>query len=458
MNNPITASEQRLQEYLSRLTAVLGHADRKARLVGYCTGLLLPGERKSVEPMAARLEPAQVPSLHQALHHFVATAGWRDEAVLAAVREQVLPALTRHDPITAWIIDDTSFPKKGTHSVGVARQYCGQLGKQENCQVAVSLSIANAWASLPIAFELYLPEDWAGDPARRTKAGVPTELGFRTKPEIALMQIRRALEDGVPPGVILGDAGYGIDTGFRTALSELALVYVLGVQSSLGVWPPGCGPLPPKPWSGKGRPPKLWRRDAEHQPVTAKDLALTLPPSAWQTVSWREGRSGALEGRFAAVRVRPSHRDCWRAEPHAEEWLLIEWPEGKKEPSKYWLSTLPAATTLVDLVGTAKLRWRIERDYQELKQELGLDHFEGRGWRGFHHHATLCIAAYGFLVRERSLFPPQDRFRGQAPALYRPYEVVTDAGSQGKLVSERSRPGSARSAFQAAQAASTTAS
>ena len=405
MNNPITASEQRLQEYLSRLTAVLGHADRKARLVGYCTGLLLPGERKSVEPMAARLEPAQVPSLHQALHHFVATAGWRDEAVLAAVREQVLPALTRHDPITAWIIDDTSFPKKGTHSVGVARQYCGQLGKQENCQVAVSLSIANAWASLPIAFELYLPEDWSGDPARRTKAGVPTELGFRTKPEIALMQIRRALEDGVPPGVILGDAGYGIDTGFRTALSELALVYVLGVQSSLGIWPPGCGPLPPKPWSGKGRPPKLWRRDAEHQPVTAKDLALTLPPSAWQTVSWREGRSGALEGRFAAVRVRPSHRDYWRAEPHAEEWLLIEWPEGKKEPSKYWLSTLPATTTLVDLVGTAKMRWRIERDYQELKQELGLDHFEGRGWRGFHHHATLCIAAHAFLIAERARLP-----------------------------------------------------
>ena len=173
MSDPITASEQRLQEYLSRLTAVLGHADRKVRLVGYCTGLLLPGERKSVEPMAARLEPAQVPSLHQALHHFVATAAWSDAAVLAAVREQVLPALTRHGPITAWIIDDTSFPKKGTHSVGVARQYCGQLGKQENCQVAVSLSVANDWASLPIAFELYLPEDWAGDPARRTKAGVP---------------------------------------------------------------------------------------------------------------------------------------------------------------------------------------------------------------------------------------------------------------------------------------------
>ena len=264
MSDPITASEQRLQEYLSRLTAVLGHADRKARLVGYCTGLLLPGERKSVEPMAARLDPAQVPSLHQALHHFVATAAWRDEAVLAAVREQVLPALTQHGPVTAWIIDDTSFPKKGRHSVGVARQYCGQLGKQENCQIAVSLSVANNWASLPIAFELYLPEDWSGDPARRAKAGVPEDLAFRTKPQIALAQIRRALADGVPPGVILGDAGYGIDTGFRTTLSSLALPYVLGVQSTIGVWPPGCGPLPPKPWSGKGRPPKLWRRDAEH--------------------------------------------------------------------------------------------------------------------------------------------------------------------------------------------------
>ena len=413
----LVAGEQRLQNYLSQLADVLGHADRKGRLVGYCTGLLLPGERKSVEPMAARLDPAQVPSLHQALHHFVATSPWHDDAVLAAVRERVLPALTRHGPITAWIIDDTGFPKKGTHSVGVARQYCGQLGKQENCQVAVSLSVANSLASLPIAFELYLPEDWASDPARRAKAGVPENLAFRTKPQIALTQIRHALTDDVAPGVILGDAGYGIDTDFRQALSELALVYVMGVQSSLGVWPPGCGPLPPKPWSGKGRPPKLWRRDAAHQPCTAKELALALPSDAWQTVSWRQGSAGELDGRLAAVRVRPSHRDYWRSEPHAEEWLLIEWPQDKKEPSKYWLSTLPATTSLVDLVGMAKLRWRIERDYQELKQELGLDHFEGRGWRGFHHHATLCLAAYGFLVRERSLFPPEVRFQRPPVAL-----------------------------------------
>src|SRR3954469_14908351 len=413
----LMAGEQRLQDYLSQLADVLGHADRKERLVGYCTGLLLPGERKSIEPMAARLDPAQVPSLHQALHHFVATSPWHDDAVLAAVREQVLPALTRHGPITAWIIDDTGLPKKGTHSVGVARQYCGQLGKQENCQVAVSLSVANSPASLPVAFELYLPENWASDPARRAKAGVPPELGFRTKPQIALAQIRRALADGVSPGIVLGDAGYGIDTDFRHALSELGLVYVLGVQSSLGVWPPGHGPLPPKPWSGKGRPPKLWRRDSDPQPVTAKELALALPPDAWQMVSWRQGSAGELAGRFAALRVRPSHRDYWRCEPHGEEWLLIEWPKDKKEPAKYWLSTLPATTSLVELVGTAKRRWLIERDYQELKQELGLDHFEGRGWRGFHHHATLCLAAYGFLIRERSLFPPEVRFQRPPVAL-----------------------------------------
>ena len=416
--SPDAGSEVRFQAYLSALSEVIGHADRIDPLRRYCTGLLLPGERKSVEPMAAKLDPLHVPATHQSLHHFVAKAPWSDAAVLAAVREQVLPALTRHGPITAWILDDTGFPKKGTHSVGVARQYCGQLGKQDNCQVAVSLSLANDGSSLPVAFDLHVPEEWADDPVRRAKAGIPKTLPFRTKPQIALEQIRQALADGLPPGVVLGDAAYGVDTDFRTALTALSLSYVLGVQSTLGVWPPGCGPLPPKPWSGKGRRPTLQRRDDAHQPVSAKDLAFTLPASAWQTVSWREGsQGGELSGRFAAVRVRPSHRDCWRSEPHAEEWLLIEWPDGDKEPGKYWLSTLPATTALVDLVHMAKLRWRIERDYQDLKQELGLDHYEGRGWRGFHHHATLCIAAYGFLVRERSLFPPEEQFRRQAPAL-----------------------------------------
>src|SRR5689334_15979420 len=411
-------SESRFNTYLDALIAELGHADRAAPFQSYCAGLLLPGERKSVEPMAARLEPERVQATQQSLHHLVAKADWSDEAMLTAVRSQVLPAIEQHGAINAWIVDDTGFPKKGTHSVGVARQYCGQLGKQDNCQVAVSLSLANDGSSLPVAFDLHVPEEWADDPVRRAKAGVPKTLPFRTKPQIALEQIQQALADGLPPGVVLGDAAYGVDTDLRTALTTLSLSYVLGVQSTLGVWPPGCGPLPPKPWSGKGRRPTLQRRDDAHQPVSAKDLAFTLPASVWQTVSWCEGsQGGELSGRFAAVRVRPFHRDYWRSEPHPEEWLLIEWPEGDEEPGKYWLSTLPAPTALVDLVHMAKLRWRIERDYQDLKQELGLDHYEGRGWRGFHHHATLCIAAYGFLVRERSLFPPEEQFQRQAPAL-----------------------------------------
>jgi SRSO17 transposase len=415
--SPDAGSEVRFQAYISALCEVIGHADRIDPLRHYCTGLLLPGERKSIEPMAAQLDPLHVQATHQSLHHFIAQAPWSDAGVLTAVREQVLPVPIQHGQVTAWILDDTGFAKKGKHSVGVARQYCGQLGKQDNCQVAVSLSLAHDWASLPVAFELYLPEEWANDPVRRAKAGVPKTLPFRTKPQIALEQIRPARADGLPPGVVLGDAAYGVETDFRTALTALSLSYVLGVQASLGVWPPGCAPLPPKPWSGTGRKPTRQRRDAEPQPVSAKDLALTLAPTAWQTVTWRAASQGELSGRFAAVRVRPSHRDTERAEPWPEEWLLIEWPEGDKEPAKYWLSTLPDTTALIDLVHMAKLRWRIERDYQELKQELGLDHYEGRGWRGFHHHATLCIAAYGFLVRERSLFPPEEQFQRPTPAL-----------------------------------------
>jgi SRSO17 transposase len=399
-------SESQFAVYVEGLAKALGHADRVAPLKAYCTGLILPGERKSVEPMAARLEPARVGAAHQSLHHFVAKADWSDEAVLAVVRAEVLPAIEQQGAIRAWIVDDTGFPKKGTHSVGVARQYCGQLGKQDNCQIAVSLSVANDHASLPVAWRLYLPEGWANDPERRAKAGVPEDVLFRTKPEIALNQIQTVLSAGVPRGVVLADAGYGIDTAFRTGLTAMGLTYIVGIQSSTSLWSPGMGPLPPKAWSGRGRPPSLIRRHPEHKPVAAKQLARTLPESAWRSVTWREGTKGSLTSRFAAVRIRPAHRDYWRSAPRPEEWLLIEWPKGESEPTKYWLSNLPQDMALANLVDMAKLRWRIERDYQELKQEIGLGHYEGRGWRGFHHHATLAIAAYGFLVSERSLIPP----------------------------------------------------
>ena len=409
------SSESRFRAFVERLSDAVGHADRNEPLRAYCMGLMLPGDRKSVEPMAARIEPGRVSAMHQAMHHFVANAPWSEEAVLAAVRGWALPAIEARGPIRAWIVDDTGFPKKGKHSVGVARQYCGQLGKQDNCQVAVSLSVANDAASLPIAFRLYLPEEWESDKARRRKGGVPEDVVFRTKPEIALEQIDAALRAGVARGVVLADAAYGNDTDFRDQLTA-GLRYVVGVQSSITVWPPGAAPLAPKRYGGIGRPPKLVRRDAEHQPVSAKALAMSLPSSRYRTVAWRVGSAGTLRSRFAAVRVRPAHRDTWRATPRAEEWLLMEWPAGETEPTKYFLSTMPAATPIKLLVDLAKLRWRIERDYQDLKQELGLGHYEGRGWRGFHHHAALSIAAYGFLVSERSPIPPSgSRWRPKAP-------------------------------------------
>jgi SRSO17 transposase len=412
--------EARFAAYLDGIASVLGHASRAAAARAYCTGLLLPGERKSIEPMAARIAPARVQAAHQSLHHVVAQAEWSDAALLAAVREQVLPAIARHGPIRYWIVDDTGFPKKGKHSVGVARQYCGELGKQENCQVAVSLSVANDRASLPVSWRLYLPEAWAEDPKRRAKAGVPEETGFETKPAIALGQVRQALAEGVPAGIVLGDAGYGDETGFRVGVGDLGLRYVLGIRPATSVWPPGMAPLPPAPWSGRGRPPARLRRSPEHRPVSAKELAQGLPQRAWRTITWREGSRAVLTSRFAAVRVRPAHRDTLRSEPWPEEWLLIERPRGAAEPTKYWLSNLPPRTAVRDLVHAAKARWVIERDYQELKQEIGLGHYEGRGWRGFHHHASLCVAAYGFLAAERCLFPPRSRFTRQrlkAPAL-----------------------------------------
>jgi SRSO17 transposase len=422
------SSEARFSAYVEGLVSVLGHADRAQPLRDYCLGLMLPGERKSVEPMAAVTAPQRTAAQHQSLLHFVGEGGWSDEAVLAKVRELVLPEIEQHGPIEAWIIDDTGFPKKGKHSVGVARQYCGQLGKQDNCQVAVSLSVASHAASLPIAYRLYLPEEWACDSERRRKAKVPDEIGFQTKHEIALEQICSACQAGVLRGVGLFDAGYGNNKAFRVAITALGLLYIAGVLPNITVWGPGTGPLPPKPWSGRGRPPKLLRRDHEHQPVPIKQLALDLPERAWRKIEWREGSNERLSSRFARVRVRAAGRDFKRTESRAEEWLLIEWPEGEAEPTKYWLSTLPANIAFHRLVDLAKLRWRIERDYHDLKQEVGLGHYEGRGWRGFHHHATLCIAAYGFLISERETIPPSAGAIFQAPALpedYRPRGSAT---------------------------------
>lgn len=397
--------------YLDHLAQAAGHADRVGPLQDYTKGLLLPIERKSVEPMAARLAPGNVRQMHQSLHHVVAMADWSDAAVSGQVLDWVLPAMTREQAIEAWIVDDTGVPKKGKHSVGVARQYCGQLGKQDNCQVAVTVSIATAAASLPVAHRLYLPEAWAADAERRAKAGVPPGIEFQTKPAIALAQLRDLVAAGLPRAPVLADAGYGNDSGFRDGVEALGLSYAAGIQSSTTVWAPGSAPLPPRRRRVTGRPPTLLRRDARHQPLSVRALALARGTGALTPVGWREGTRGPMRSRFLRLRVRSAHRDYWQRHPHPEQWLLIEWPPGEAEPTKYWLSNLPASIGMKNLVAIAKLRWRIERDYEELKQEIGLGHFEGRNWRGFHHHATLCIAAYGFLVAERCLFPPPPALR-----------------------------------------------
>ena len=398
-------SEARFAEYVDGLTSVIGHADRAAPLKGYCTGLLAAEGRRSVEPMAAVTAPACVSAQHQQLLHFVANSAWSDAAVLAKVQEMVLPAIERHGAIEAWIIDDTSFPKQGKHSVGVHRQYCGQFGKQANCQAVVTLSVANRHASLPIAYRLYLPETWTQDAARRKKARIPEEITFKTKPQIALEQIQAACAAGVARGVVLMDAAYGCHSDLRRGVSALGLSYVAAIAWTIKVQ---------AVTKGKPAAPRL----------SAKELAMSLPKGAWRTVTWRQGTNERLSSRFARVRVRTS--PIRRARERAEETLLIEWPQGEAEPSQYWLCTLPESTSFRRLVDIAKMRWRIERDYQDLKQEIGLGHYEGRGWPGFHHHGTLCIAAYGFLVSERETIPPSAPHRARSlakPALpngYRP--------------------------------------
>jgi len=405
---------RRFAAYLADLASVLGDARRYAAMVSYCTGLLLPSERKSVEPMAALTAPARTAAQHQSLLHFVGQGDWSDDAMMERIREHTIPRIEGHGAISAWIVDDTGFPKKGKHSVGVARQYCGQLGKQDNCQVAVSLSIANDHASLPVKYQLYLPQSWANDEARRRKAGVPEEIEFKTKPQIGLEQIKWACAAGLPRGVVIIDAGYGVEAKFRSEISALKLKYVAGVKTTNTVWAPD---MVASANSRRGR--------NESTPISVEKLALALPRSSWRTMRWRDGTNEILSSRFARVRVRSAHDRDAASERVPEEWLLIEWPPDETAPTKFWLSTLGRNVLFAHLVHTAKLRWRIERDYLELKQEIGLGHFEGRGWRGFHHHATLCIAAYAFLVAERAIFPPSQARCGtilEMPALPRDYQ------------------------------------
>ena len=439
----------RFEHYCGVLVESLQHADRGRPARWYLQGLILPGGRKSVEPMAARVHPQNVRRAHQSMHHLVADSDWSDTAWLRAVAQAVVPALTgaakrsgNSEPCY-WIIDDTGMPKKGVHSVGVARQYCGQLGKTENCRVAVSLSLATGQGSLPLYYQLYLPSVWTDDPARCEAAGVPADTRFQSKGQIARTQIEAALAAGTPRGPVLADAAYGDEAAFRDWLGAQGLAYAVGIRPATTVWwgqAHQALPLPssttkstlPDTPKRRGKLRAHLARDQTHQPIAVSALALKLANACYQSVTWRQGTNIELSARCARVRVRAAHRD----EPRGEEWLIIEWPEGEPEPTRYWFSTLLETVSFEDLMHTIKARWRIERDYQELKQELGLGHYEGRNWRGFHHHASLCIAAYGFLMKERLSGVKKNAARFTEPPVpeaFRPRGSLPDAASSAAL-------------------------
>jgi len=341
--------------------------------------------------------------MRQRLQQCVVVSPWDAAEMFARVARTVdreLPALD------AFVVDDTGFPKKGTHSVGVARQYSGTLGRTDNCQVATSLHLAGERGSGCIGMRLYLPEAWTADRARCRAAGVPDTVAFAPKWQHALDLLDAALAAGVRHHVVLGDAAYGDVTAFRAALTARGLPYHLRVQGGLVLWPPGTTFRVPAVQGTLGRPRSIPRPPTRTSVVTVAALARTLPH---RRVTWRDGSRGPQASRFAAVRVHLAHRHSEGAGPGPEVWLLSEWPAGEVAPTKCYLSSLPPKTPLRTLVRLAKLRWRIERDYQEMKGELGLDHFEGRTWNGFHHHAALCAAAHAFLALRRALFPTVPR-------------------------------------------------
>ena len=394
--------DRELTTFVDVLTAGLGRSERRLAMGQYITGLLLDGERKSIEPIAARLvdDAGHVEAMRQRLQQCVVVSAWDETTVFARVAQildRELPA------VTAFVVDDTGFPKKGRHSVGVARQYSGTLGRTDNCQIATSLHLAGEGGSGCIGMRLYLPDAWTTDAARCRAAGVPETITFAPKWQHALHLLDAALAAGVRRHVVLGDAAFGEVTAFRDALTARDLAYVLRVPHNLAAWPPGTRFRVPARRGKMGRPRSTPRPLTPTTPTSLAGIAAGLPH---RRVTWRDGSRGRQTSRFAAVRVHLAHRHAEGAAPGPEVWLLSEWPRGEPAPTKYFLSSLPATTSLRTLVRLGKLRWRIERDYQELKGELGLDHFEGRTWNGFHHHAALCASAHAFLALRRAHFPP----------------------------------------------------
>jgi SRSO17 transposase len=386
----------KLEAFLADVILPMGRKDRGQHAEEYIRGLLMDGERKSIEPMATRLPDGDV----QALQQFANQSPWSSEEVRASLARKVEREFV---PEAYWLIDEVSFPKQGNHSVGVARQYCGALGKTANCQVAVTLDLGTEESSTPLDWALYLPEEWIENPVRRREAGIPEEIVFKTKTELALDVIDEVREWGLQDRLVLADSAYGATYEFRQGLRDRTLDYVVQVSGELTAWTEDPHPAEPPMKRGGQIPRKRFYAKDFPSPRNLWQIAKELPSGSWKNITWREGTKGPLSSRFARVIVWMANglvQGKTMKEPPQE--LLVEWPERDKEPWKYWLSSLPPhRTSFRGLVRKAKGRFRIEQDYEEMKGEVGLDHFEGRSWQGWHHHVTLVTLAYAFLMLER---------------------------------------------------------
>jgi SRSO17 transposase len=384
--------QERLAEYLGTIGDLLRNKKRRASFSLYVFGLLGEGERKSVEPIAARVAPEETDATHQRLLHFLVDSAWSDRDVRRAAARYATDAVVMQEPILTWIIDDTGFLKQGKHSVGVQRQYTGSAGKCTNCQIGVSLSLATRTLQLPIDFALYMPQTWVDDMARRQEARIPESVVFKTKPELALEMIDRALEDGLPRGLVLADAAYGNSSEFREQLRRRGLDYAMGIDGTTKVWTVDV-------------------KDRRHgQTVSVRDLAQRIAQQrrGFRRVTWRDATKQKLSARFAVRRVLPFHDDGWDPATERERvWLVCEWPDDQDEPAKYYFVAINEKLTRKRLVRLIKERWKTERAYEDLKGELGLDHYEGRRYPGWHHHISAVLCCYAFIVAERARhFPP----------------------------------------------------
>lgn len=386
-----SAAVGRLTAYFEKIGSHLPRREQRESFATYFFGILSDGERKSVEPIAARAcgDPAGAARSHERLLHFLAQSPWSDRAVRREAARHAIAAMTERESVTTWIIDDTGFLKQGSHSVGVQRQYTGSAGKVTNCQIGVSLSVASRSEHVPIDFALYLPKSWLDSPARRAEARIPTETVFKTKPELALDLVVGALEDKVPGEIVLADAAYGTSVEFRNGLVAYGLDYAVGINGTSKVWT----------LDSRGRR----SRDS----VSALDLGVRVGRKAFRHVTWRDGTRGPLFSKFCFRRVVVAHDDGTAAADRDPVWLVIEWPEGESRPTKFTLTTLPRRMSKKRIVCTIKERWRTERAYEELKGELGLDHYEGRSFPGWNHHVSVVLSCYAFVVGERvRRFPP----------------------------------------------------